>query len=70
VELKSRAGVASKTQKQIRAELLPAGAVWWLARSARAALMALHCSPSMGAAAAQAVGRAVCGPDAAAAAGA
>ena len=44
VELKSRAGVASKAQKQIRAKLLPAGADWWLARSARAALMALHLS--------------------------
>jgi hypothetical protein len=44
VELKSRAGVASKAQKQIRAELGPAGADWWLARSARAALMALHLS--------------------------
>jgi hypothetical protein len=44
VELKSRAGVASKTQRQIRAELLPAGAAWWMARSARAALMALHLS--------------------------
>jgi hypothetical protein len=41
VELKSRAGVASKAQKQIRAKLKPAGADWWLARSARAALMAL-----------------------------
>jgi hypothetical protein len=44
IELKSRAGVASKAQKQIRAKLLPAGADWWLARSARAALMALHLS--------------------------
>ena len=44
VELKSRAGVASKAQKQIRAEMLPAGVDWWLARSARAALMALHLS--------------------------
>ena len=44
VELKSRAGVASKAQKQIRAKLKPAGADWWLARSARAALMALHLS--------------------------
>jgi hypothetical protein len=41
VELKSRAGVASKAQKQIRLEMLPAGADWWLARSARAAMMAL-----------------------------
>ena len=44
IELKSRAGVASKAQKQIRAKLKPAGADWWLARSARAALMALHLS--------------------------
>jgi hypothetical protein len=44
VELKSRAGLASKAQKQIRLEMLPAGADWWLARSARAALMALHLS--------------------------
>src|SRR5262249_26251546 len=44
VERKSRAGVASKAQKQIRLEMLPAGADWWLARSARAALMALHLS--------------------------
>jgi hypothetical protein len=44
VELKSRAGVASKAQKQIRLEMLPAGADWWLVRSARAALMALHLS--------------------------
>jgi hypothetical protein len=47
VELKSRAGVASKAQKQIRLEMLPAGADWWLARSARAALMALHLSGVM-----------------------
>jgi hypothetical protein len=44
VELKSRAGVASKVQKQIRAELKPAGADWWLARSAHAAMMALYLS--------------------------
>ena len=44
VELKSRAGVATKVQKQIRLEMLPAGAVWCMARSARAALMALHLS--------------------------
>jgi arginyl-tRNA synthetase len=34
VELKSRRGVASKTQKQICTELLPAGAEWWLTQSA------------------------------------
>jgi hypothetical protein len=44
IELKSRAGVASNAQKQIRAKLKPAGADWWLARGARAALMALHLS--------------------------
>jgi hypothetical protein len=44
VELKSRRGVASKVQKQIRAEMLPSGASCWMARSARAAQMALHLS--------------------------
>ena len=44
VELKSRAGIATKPQKQLRLEMLPAGAVWYMARSARAALMALHLS--------------------------
>jgi hypothetical protein len=44
VELKSRAGVASKAQKQVRLEMLPAGAAWYMARSARAAVMALHLS--------------------------
>jgi hypothetical protein len=44
VELKSRAGVATKAQKQVRLEMLPAGASWWMARSARAAMMALHLS--------------------------
>ena len=29
---------------QVRSEMLPAGADWWLVRSARAALMALHLS--------------------------
>jgi hypothetical protein len=42
IELKSRAGVASKAQKQVRLEMLPAGASWWMARSARAAMMALY----------------------------
>ena len=42
VELKSKAGVASKSQKQVRAELVAAGARWWMARSVRAALTALH----------------------------
>lgn len=44
VELKSRRGVASKAQKQVRLEMLQAGAVWWLVRSARATLMALQLS--------------------------
>jgi hypothetical protein len=44
LELKSRRGLASKVQKQLRLEMLPAGAVWWMARSARAGLMALHLS--------------------------
>jgi hypothetical protein len=44
VELKSRAGKASKVQKHVRLKMLPAGADWWLARSARAAMMALHLS--------------------------
>ena len=44
VELKSRAGVASKVQMHVRSKMLPAGADWWLARSARAAMMALHLS--------------------------
>jgi hypothetical protein len=42
VELKSAAGVATRAQKQVRLELLAAGAVWYMARSARAALTALH----------------------------
>jgi hypothetical protein len=42
--LKSRRGLASKAQKQLRLEMLPAGAVWWMARSARAAMTALHLS--------------------------
>jgi hypothetical protein len=42
VEMKSKAGTASKVQKQVRTELLQAGAEWWMARSACAALTALH----------------------------
>jgi hypothetical protein len=42
VELKSRRGVASKAQKQARAEILPAGALWTMARSARAAMVGLY----------------------------
>jgi hypothetical protein len=36
--------VASKTQKQFRLEVQAAGAEWRMARSARAAMMALHLS--------------------------
>ena len=39
MELKSRAGVAIKAQKQVCAELRSAGADWWLARSACAVMM-------------------------------
>jgi hypothetical protein len=41
VELKSRRGALSKVQRQIRVELLQAGAAWFLARTPRAALAAL-----------------------------
>jgi hypothetical protein len=41
VEFKSHRGVASKAQKQVRLEMLPAGAVWYMVRSAAAAMMAL-----------------------------
>jgi hypothetical protein len=45
VELKSRSGIASKVQRQVRDELLAAGVTfWWLARSPRACLLALHLS--------------------------
>jgi hypothetical protein len=39
VDLKPSRGIASKAQKQIRAEILLAGAKWGMARSARAAMM-------------------------------
>jgi hypothetical protein len=42
IELKSKRGVVSKGQKQARVEILQAGAKWFLTRSARAALTALH----------------------------
>jgi hypothetical protein len=42
VELKSRVGIPSRAQKQIRQELVAVGCAWWMARSARAALTALH----------------------------
>ncbi len=42
IEVKSRSGRASRAQKRVREELTAVGCVWWMARSARAALMALH----------------------------
>jgi hypothetical protein len=45
VELKSRSGIASKVQRQIRDEVLAAGVkFFWLARTPRACLLALHLS--------------------------
>ena len=41
VELKSKAGHASKAQKEVRAQLKAVGCQWFMARSARAALVAL-----------------------------
>jgi hypothetical protein len=41
-ELKSPRGVASRVQKKIAAELAAAGCSWFLARSSRAALVALY----------------------------
>lgn len=42
LELKSKAGHASKAQKEIRAELVAVGCDWWMARSVAAALEALR----------------------------
>jgi hypothetical protein len=42
LELKSPAGVASKSQRQVYAELRAAGADWYLVKSAAAALVALR----------------------------
>jgi hypothetical protein len=42
LELKSRRGVVSVNQKQIRLELERIGAHWWLIRSARSGLVALY----------------------------
>src|SRR5262249_18857528 len=60
IELKSRRGVASKVQKQIRLEMLPTGAKWWMARSARgadgAAPVRRRVPAQMAAGAAQALG--------------
>jgi hypothetical protein len=44
VELKSLVGVVSRTQKVMREEIIAAGGDWWLARSERAAVVALHLS--------------------------
>jgi hypothetical protein len=44
MEPKSRAGVASKSRSQVRAELPSAGAERWMARGARATMMAVHLS--------------------------
>lgn len=41
VELKSKAGHATKAQKEVRAGLIAIGCRWFMARSARAALIAL-----------------------------
>ena len=42
IEVKSRSGRASRAQKRTREELLAVGCEWFMARSARAALTALH----------------------------
>ena len=44
VELKSRRGVPSAAQREVAAAIQAAGGRWWVARSARAALVALHLS--------------------------
>jgi hypothetical protein len=41
IELKSRTGEFTMAQRETRRDLLAAGAVWWAARSARGALVAL-----------------------------
>jgi hypothetical protein len=42
IELKAPGGAASRSQKRTRLEMLPTGAKWYMARTARAAMMALH----------------------------
>ena len=42
LELKSLTGTLSKVQRQVRLELLPHGARWFMVRSAMGALVALH----------------------------
>ena len=44
LEQKSRAGIASKAQREFRDALVAAGCQWWLVRSARAGLAALRLS--------------------------
>jgi len=41
IDLKSRRGQCSRSQRLVREALLPAGAQWWVCRSAHAALRAL-----------------------------
>src|SRR4029077_11449173 len=42
IELKSKRGILSRSQKQVRLESLRTGEKYYMARTARAALMALH----------------------------
>jgi hypothetical protein len=42
LEMKSRIGRVSRAQKEVRLEMLRAGGMWWLCRTARSALVALH----------------------------
>jgi hypothetical protein len=44
VEMKSHRGLASPAQKKVRSKLLAASAEWWMARTWRTALTALHLS--------------------------
>jgi len=44
IEFKSLGGEVNKRQRAIRAELIAAGAEWWMVRSANAAMVALHLS--------------------------
>ena len=42
LELKSRIGRVSREQMEVRLEMLRAGGMWWLCRTARSALVALY----------------------------
>jgi hypothetical protein len=42
LELKSRVGKVSEAQRDVRLQILRAGGMWWLVRSVRAGLTALH----------------------------